>query len=267
MAFHCAQQRVFALPRDQQSPTHIALQSSQGLWQATLPCWQAEPLDWLIICTKAQATLEALQPWQPHLAQVKNILLLQNGMGQQAQLACWLAEQHLSCTLWAGMSTEGAYRQQQRIVYAGVGKNIIGVWPQGDSQAILPPKTELTHNIEHQLRNKLAINAVINPLTAYLGCLNGELLSQPDYRQKMLAVCDEVAGLYQALNWPLDQPLRDYAQQVAQTTANNRSSTLQDKEAGRATELPYISGFLLEHAQQIGYPMPLSAELLHHLDN
>lgn len=264
-AFHCAEHQLYALPRDQHSASHIQVQAPNQHWQAQLPCWQGEPLDWLVVCTKAAATLSALQAWQPYLSKVSNLLLLQNGMGQQQQVADWLQQQKLEPVLWAGMSTEGAYRLNDTVVYAGIGKNLIGLWPQGHSTITALPHTELVTDIKHRLLNKLAINAVINPLTALLRCLNGELVTNTEYREQCLALSHEVSQLYRALGWQLEQPLDELALQVASATAQNRSSTLQDIEAGRSTELPYICGFLLEQAQQIGYPMPLTAKLLHAL--
>src|SRR5690606_33053263 len=111
LAYHWRDHSLYALPRDQHSPVTVQVQDQQQLWQQELPCWQGEPLDWLVVCTKAGDTLNALQAWQPLLSAVPELLLLQNGMGQQQQTADWLNQQKLSCRLWAGMSTEGAYRE------------------------------------------------------------------------------------------------------------------------------------------------------------
>lgn len=264
MAYHWRDQQVFALPRTQQ-PTPVsvlpqALAQSQ-LWQAELPCWQGEPLDWLVVCTKAADTLPALQAWQQHLLQVNNLLLIQNGMGQQQQVAEWLKQKSLVLPLWTGICTEGAFKQKDTVVYAGVGKTLAGLWSAQPSSQPLPEPLEYNADISTLLKQKLAINAVINPLTGLLKCRNGELISNSLYREQLLALCAEISGLYQALSWPLSQPLAEHAQQVAQATAQNKSSTLQDIEAGRRTELAYISGFLLEQAQAIGYSVPLSREL------
>lgn len=250
MAYHWRNQQLWALARHA-SNTHISvLPQALGItepWHIQLPQWQGQPLDWLVVCTKAADTLDALKSWQPLLAQVKNLLLIQNGMGQQQQVGDWLQALNLKLPLWVGMCTEGAFKHNDQVIYAGVGKTIIGPWP--------------SQRIATLIQQKLAINAVINPLTALFKCRNGELVSQPHYQEQLLALCDEIAGLYQALGWPLQQPLRQQALQVAKATANNKSSTLQDLEAGRPTELAFISGFLLEQARTIGYPLPLSAKL------
>lgn len=263
MAYHWRQQQLFALPRQRHSTSISVLPQALGrpLWHAKLPYWQGQPLNWLVVCTKAADTLPALQAWQTQLSQVGNLLLIQNGMGQQQQVAEWLKQQGLALPLWAGMCTEGAFRQNSTVVYAGVGKTLVGLWPSLPSSQPLPKPLEYSADISAALKQKLAINAVINPLTGLLKCRNGELLSNPLYREQLLALCAEISELYQALGWSLSQPLAEHAQQVAQATAQNKSSTLQDIEAGRNTELAYITGFLLEQAQAIGYSVPLSREL------
>lgn len=268
MALHWQQQHLFSLPRDRHSASHLRVQHGQQRWQATLPCWQGQPLDWLVVCTKAADTLPALQNWQPHLPQVQRLLLIQNGMGQQQAVADWLRAQDLSIPLWAGMSTEGAYRDGDTIVYAGCGDNLIGRWPAVPGHTDntgLPPHTRCVDDIATHLRTKLAINAVINPLTAHLRCHNGELLSNPGYRQQLDGLSQEIAGFYSALGWPEASGLTERVQQVAAATAANQSSTLQDVLHNRPTELPYICGYLLQIAAEKHYALPLTAALYRQL--
>lgn len=269
MAYHWREHSLFALPRLVQSSVLVKVQTHAQLWQAELPYWQAEPLDWLVVCTKAADTLNALQRWQHFLPYTQRILLLQNGLGQQQQVIDWLQQQKLSIPLWAAMCTEGAYRDNDKVVYAGVGETLIGLWADSNSSAVSSeltatntlPKTEVSANIKQHLLKKLAINAVINPLTAYYRCKNGELVNNPVLKQQLIALSEEVGGLYQALHWPLNKPLPELCQQVALATADNTSSTLQDVLANRPTELPFISGYLLEQAHSIAYDLPLTQQL------
>lgn len=266
MAYHWREQTLVALPRDQQSSTHIQVQHHEQCWQAQLPCWQGEPLDWLVLCTKAGDSLNALSAWRTYLPNVKRILLLQNGMGQHDECQHWLEQENLACELWAAMSTEGAYRTETTVHYAGQGETLIGAWQTSQTISVMAlPQTRIVADIHTHLRTKLAINAVINPLTALLHCPNGELLSQANYRQQLLALSDEVAALYQALNWHLPQPLTELVLNVAQRTAHNRSSTLQDVLNQRPTELPYISGYLQKQAQTLGMELPITTQLLKQL--
>ena len=275
MAWHWRSCNLSVLPRDGHSDINLRLQTRSGDVQAVhLPCWQGEPLDWLVVTTKAGDTLNALKAWRAKLPAVKRLLLLQNGMGQQDETAQWLEQQALPCELWAGISTEGAYRTQDAqgplVIYAGEGSNVAGRWPTRQTRAAqagcpLPPGIRFVDDIRTPVREKLAVNAVINPLTGLLRCTNGELANNPDYRRQLLALAAEIAGLYSHLGWTLSIPLPERALAVARATAANRSSTLQDILAGRSTELSCITGYLLHCADRINYPLPLSRALYQQL--
>lgn len=252
MAWHWRSQRLFCLSRSQQG-CERRIQDQQGANHTLLlPHWDHAPTDWLVITTKAADTLNALRPLQPDLPRINNILLLQNGMGQQQQVAEWLSQFSQAPQLWVGISTEGAYRpSQQQVIWAGCGETCIGRWSeQGRIPAPALPNTRSVSDIHTRMRAKLAINAVINPMTAVLQCRNGELLSNADYSRQMTLLADEIQWLYQQLGWSLDFSLAQRAAEVAQATANNRSSSLQDVLNQRPTELNYITGFLLQQAQK-----------------
>lgn len=283
MAWRWRQCTLFALGREPAQTRTLTLDTLDGQReQFNLPAWDGSPLDWLVITTKAGDTLTALQPWLPYLTGVKRLLLLQNGMGQHEAVAAWLQQQALPCELWAGVSTEGAYRLhdngQMRVVHAGAGATQAGpLMPDLKCEPVpelipepiaeLPPAVTLSADIRQPMREKLAINAIINPLTGLLRCANGELVDNPAYQLRLLALADEIAGLYQALSWPLSTPLRQRAIAVATATGANRSSTLQDILAGRATELPWICGYLLHCAEDIQYPLPLTQAMYEQLQN
>ncbi len=81
------------------------------------------PTNRLIVCTKAQDSLSALNSVKPHLADNCRILLLQNGMGSQQIIRDALPTQ----TIWAGSSNDGAYLSAPfEVCHAGQGQNWIG---------------------------------------------------------------------------------------------------------------------------------------------
>ena len=274
IAWHNRALQPLALPRQPQSITPRRLIDRDGVaHDFDLPSWDGTDLDWLIVTTKAGDTLTALTPWQAQLPAVKRIVLLQNGMGQHEQCASWLQQQKSACELWAAISTEGAYRSSSgdrpEVVYAGSGSTLLGkLHPQDTIEPAvvpLPAGFSLCDDIQQPMREKLAINAVINPLTGLYLCPNGELLQQPEYRQHLLQLAGEVDAFFAHQQWPLAAPLTERAVAVATATAANRSSTLQDILAGRPTELAWICGYLLQCADEAGYSLPITAKLYQQL--
>lgn len=273
LAYHWRELSPFCVSRNQ-NPCHRQLIiTDQHQHTLDLPVWQANqhkqnPLEWLVVTTKASDTLTALKPLESAMASVKRILLLQNGMGQQQQIADWLQTLEKAPELWAGISTEGAYRRgDEQVFYAGHGETVIGRWIEHHNQAssnpVLPGVSEV-NDIQQRIQAKLAINAVINPLTAVFRCRNGELVENPAYKQKLEQLAEETQNFFEAHDWQLPFILKQRAAEVAQATAANQSSTLQDILNQRPTELAYINGFLLRQAQQ-QQDLPLTRQLMQQL--
>ncbi|WP_067515149.1 2-dehydropantoate 2-reductase [Endozoicomonas ascidiicola] len=233
----------------------------------TTPAHLNHPISRLIVCTKAQDALPALESLRPHLANTCNILLLQNGMGSQQAIA----ETFPDHTIWAGSSTDGAYLEAPfHVVHAGKGRNWIGPMttsPPGTFDELLnnfPLAVETCEHIEEKLWQKLAINCCINGLTALFNCRNGELLDGAERQQQLEHLIEETALILQQSG--MENPhLKEQVFNVCHATANNISSTCQDARLGRKTELPFINGFLINRASALNLPLPAHQSLLQQL--
>jgi 2-dehydropantoate 2-reductase len=224
-----------------------------------------ENIDHLLVTTKAYMVLPALASVRHRLRDATNVVLMVNGMGLDA--AIHKAHPGLSLTL--ATTTEGAYRRADgSVCHAGSGRTLMGA---AGGTASAPPWFDLfsrsvpdchwEDDMATNLWRKLAINAAINPLTAVLGCSNGELAGEPAGRVR--ALCAEIttvadaAGMARAV-----EELERIVFDVINSTANNRSSMLQDVEAGRPTEIEYITGWLVEQANKLGVDAANNTRLL-----
>jgi len=228
----------------------------------------ASPILKLLACTKAPALLPALEQIAHRIAPGATVVLLQNGMGFHDAVATLLPQARVFCAL----TTEGAFREGAFSVrHAGRGETLLGAWCAADAAAASAVASELggsglrvrlAENIHQALWKKLAVNCAINPLTALHGCANGELLTQPALRCEFDAVCAELAVILAGLGHADIAPgIAEEAARVARATAANRSSMRQDLEAGRETEIAFITGFLCERAREAGLPCPLNEAL------
>jgi 2-dehydropantoate 2-reductase len=139
------------------------------------------------------------------------------------------------------------------------------------------------------IRRKLAVNAVINPLTALLGCRNGQLMNLPPRSRIMALLCWETSLVFAAemrresTLWLEDMQsrgvdtkdvtipslpkslspssLEEEVTRVAQLTRNNVSSMLQDVRRGRITEIYYINGYLAKLGRELGVRTPYNIAL------
>jgi len=219
----------------------------------------ASPISRVIIATKAYDAVTALNSVQPCLAKDAQVLLLQNGLGSQQAIL----KQYPDLALYACSSTEGAYKQDAHtVVHAGHGENIIGPLntkaQQNRLTEWLPTNTYSWHdNINQVLWRKFMINCAINPLTVIYQCQNGELISNPDYFNHMMSICQEIDQLTQAKGYQ-EVAAIELAQQVCKKTANNYSSMLQDTKKGHQTEIDFMTGFFIEEARKHQIAVPFS---------
>ena len=219
----------------------------------------------LLVATKAYDARAAVADVAHRLAPDGVVLLLVNGMGLAQQLRADWPDLAIFC----GTSTAGAYtRAAQHIVQAGQGETRIG--RQGEQAA--PPWFELWRRgvancvwdaaIDTALWQKLAVNCVINPLTALHRCPNGALATQPALARQVQQLCSEVSAISEAAGFAgVACTLSDTVASVIAGTADNRSSMLQDIEHRRPTEIDYITGYLLHVAAQHGIGAPLNRAL------
>ncbi len=105
--------------------------------------------------------------------------------------------------------------------------------------------------------NKLIINAAINPLTALLRVKNGRLLAIPPARELMGVLAREVASVAESLGvtLPFAAPEKS-VEEVAQSTADNISSMLQDVLRGAPTEVDAINGAVVHKGEEMKVRTP-----------
>ena len=256
---------IFALPRKSNRLSYsFQLIRDNEYQNYHWPIWQGEPLEIVILCCKASQCQQALQQWRSAIHSETQIVLLQNGLGQHEHVAKLFPKN----TIFAASTTEGAFRSQPDIVtHAGKGQTQWGLY-SGMEQALKLPISSLkgehawTEDITQVLLDKLAINATINPLTVKYQCKNGELLSQSDYLSDLKALCEETEHFFQKMHWSLSFNLFEKSQLIAQLTANNISSMLQDVKNNRPTEIDFINGYLLNKAAKNNLQLPLSQSLV-----
>jgi 2-dehydropantoate 2-reductase len=109
---------------------------------------------------------------------------------------------------------------------------------------------------------KLCVSCGINGLTALLRIPNGELLSRPTATDLMVRAATECASVANAMG--INLPFADIAahvKQVAEKTAENRSSMLQDILRNAPTECDAINGAVAREGLRIGIQTPVNEML------
>jgi 2-dehydropantoate 2-reductase len=116
----------------------------------------------------------------------------------------------------------------------------------------------LTGALDGLLWGKLAVSAGINALTALLDIPNGELLARPDASELMLAAARETESVAAAKGIELPFEAAERVRAVAELTAGNHSSMLQDMRRGAPTEIEAINCAITREAVRQGVPAPVN---------
>ena len=245
----------------------------------------------LIVSVKAPNTIAALSSVANRLTRDSTVLFLQNGMGILDEVNTKVFPNiETRPNYLLGIITHGLYRRGTfGVTHAGLGTLAIGAVLRHQSRGsnsnqertrntIAPSSRYILRTLtrtpvlaavgfgsmdimQHQIE-KLAINAIINPLTVMFDCKNGELLENFSVTRVMRLLLFEISLVIRSLpelqNVPNVEvrysPQRLEAQviRIARQTSSNTSSMLQDVRAGRQTEVEYINGYIVRRGEEMG---------------
>ena len=220
--------------------------------------------DLVIVLVKSFDTERAAASLAAHLPPGTPVLTLQNGLGNAEALGAHLKQN----PILAGTTSFGAQRERPGVVkLTGRGDCEIGAWNRA-AEIHLEPAAQLlsrcgipcaiSGNVMTALWKKLAVSAVVNPLTAILRVPNGALLEHEELAPVFSEVLEEVCRVVAEYRIPLPPPaqLLQEVRRVCQITAANHSSMLRDVEQGRRTEMDSINGAVVRLASERGVPAP-----------
>lgn len=225
-----------------------------------------EQSDLLLITVKAWQVEAALLPLLNKLDTSTILLFMHNGMGAIDQLASHI--QPFPIVL--ATTTHGALKSSpQHVLHTGQGQTQLGSYnPLGAQCSFLADvfshalfEAKWNPMINNALWHKLAINCVINPLTALHQCKNGQL-AQTQYHTKIQKISTEVVDVMKANGIEVDaSSLLETIYHVIQATAENYSSMHQDIHNRRRSEIDFITGYLLSSAEKKHIEVPVNTAL------
>lgn len=218
-----------------------------------------KPIDNLLLCTKSQDAQSALRSVLHLLHPKSRVLLLQNGIKAQREIARAFPELTLFCL----STSHGAYRKGPfDVVHAGCSDTYLGCFtpheifssePNPALLCALPVEVMHIHwdrDITKRLWTKFAINCAINALTVVYDCRNGDLLTLPAAVADLASLCAEIEHILASVpEYTANLNLTEEVEKVLRATAENFSSTLQDVRLGRPIEIDYFNPYLCELAQ------------------
>jgi len=263
-------------------PAQIATVSQTGIWVTELDgarhhfrltitnCLETvQAADFGLILVKSHQTAVVSHKIAQVLTPAGLVITLQNGLGNQEQLAAVLGSERVT----VGATAQGAtVVAPGEVRHAGAGATQIAALPRDNRRvlefAVLLNQagimTTLVENAVSLVWGKLAVNVGINPLTALFNLPNGGLLDNGLLQHAVRCAAREVAVVAAAQGIAL--PYADAALhtlEVARATAANISSMLQDVRRAAPTEIEAICGAVVRQGAVWQVPTPMNRLLLH----
>jgi 2-dehydropantoate 2-reductase len=209
-----------------------------------------------LVLVKSRQTEHSASQLAECLADDGLAVTLQNGLGNDTILSNTLGLQRVS----RGVTTLGGTLLAPGFVRSG-GEGEITLEAHShlagleEMLRLARFDVSIAENMEPVVWGKLIVNAAINPLTALLRVKNGDLLTNPSACALMEQLANEAAQVAEAfaVALPFLDPKRA-VEEVAQRTAENISSMLQDVLRGATTEVDAINGAVVRMGEQKGVP-------------
>jgi 2-dehydropantoate 2-reductase len=216
----------------------------------------------VIVLVKSVDTAAAMRAIRPHVRADLVVLTLQNGLGNAQMIRSALGE---GPRVLVGVTSQAATRTSPGMVrHTGTGPTLIGIRDAIDTSIASQLATILSDaglpaapvaDIDRWIWRKLALNAAINGLTALGDFSNGMIATDETLLDAAEIIAEEVASVARANGIELGS-MRGSILETATATADNRSSMLQDLDAGRPTEVDAIHGAVLAAGQETGIATP-----------
>jgi 2-dehydropantoate 2-reductase len=235
----------------QYSYTHLQGLSEQCYYQVAQE-QQLNQADIVLLCVKSYQVKNVLADIGTKLNKDAIIILAHNGMGTLTDIKHGALHQH---TILALLTTHGCARPMPKhIIHTGSGNSDLGLLSGNITNTSIEnitsffqqalPNVQWRNNIIEKQWRKLAVNCVINPLTALYNINNGEINSTK-FTDIKTALINEVVQVASTEQYQLNQEeLIRLVNQVAIATAKNCSSMRADILAKRKTEIDYINGYI-----------------------
>ena len=236
------------------SDEHIALNANSDV--AAL-----KDAELVLFCVKSSDTESAGAQMKAYLRKDAPVLSLQNGVDNAQRLQAVLGQDVIATVVYVATAMAGPGHVQ----HFGRGDLVLGQHARSEQLAQLLSESGIpstvSNNVQGALWTKLIINCTYNAASAITQRPYGELVQQPGMWQLMRSAHDECIAVAHAAGVKLDAPLWPMIENIARTMQGQYSSTAQDLQKNKATEIDHLNGFIVRQGQQLGVSTPVNAAL------
>ncbi len=229
------------------------------------------PADLVLVAVKSHHLADSFPSIAPLLHDHTQILPLLNGITAQDMLAAAFGWPRI---LYGYVYCESSMRNGHAVVQNGINKIVFGEVantppsPRVQAVAAFFERAGIAFDIPPDMRTaqwrKYILNIGINQAQGMLRKPCRELQENPEAMRLARTLMDEAAAVATALGIPGASEIPPWAEAVIRSAApENKTSMLQDIEAGRAPETDIFAETLCRLGRQCGVPTPANEMALH----
>lgn len=244
----------------------LLINGEEVLFDFLIPSEQVEKADLIIIATKYNQLGEALDLIEPIVGYNTQILSLLNGITSEEIIASRYGWHRTVYGLCFGID---AVRENGQINYGNIGRIVFGEVDNTEkTERVMAIEEVLTRNhIPYEIPDdflrvqwrKFMINVGSNLTSAVMLAPYGVYQNIPEAQTLMLNVMKEVMVIANAKGIALGQSDIDgYMKLLPTFDPEGKSSTHQDMEAGRKTEVDMFAGVVCNLGDELGIDTPLN---------
>ena len=254
-------------------PSHVESIQKQGLLLETLAFTervaasagsdpaQVHDAALVLCCVKSNDTAAAATAMAPFLSGDAVVLSLQNGVDNAQQLSTLLGREVFPAVVYVAAEMAGA----GHVRHHGRGELLIGPSPHAERLVTLfataGVSVQISDNVSGALWTKLIINCVINALSAITRLPYGPLAKIPGMEAVMRDVLAECQAVAKADGIDLPDSLWASIEGIMRSMPTQRSSTAQDVERGKRSEIDHLNGYMVERGRVLGVATPVNRML------
>lgn len=221
----------------------------------------------ILFCVKTTDNRTAARALAPVLDENAIVVSLQNGVENAAEIREAAGIEAVPAAVYVAASVQGP----GQIRHVARGDLVIG--PPNDRTKRAAGIFEsagiacrVSENIEGELWKKLIWNCALNAVSALGRARYAEVAESAEARKMVRAVVEEVFAVGRAAGVALPgiesaEAAMDGAMKIATQMKEARSSTAQDLQRGRRTEIDSLNGYISRRGAELGVPTPVNQAL------
>jgi len=221
----------------------------------------------ILFSVKANDTAETAKQIAPFLQPDATVVCLQNGVDNADRVRAATNVVTVPAVVYVAVSVP----EFGRVKHLARGDLIIGPLSERTTEVAnvfnrAAISCRISENIEGELWVKLLCNCALNAISALGHARYGQIVQSGDAKQLMQDVVDEVLAVARAAGVVLPgvddcESGMAAAMKIATQMADAFSSTAQDLNRGRPTEIDALNGYIVRQGAALAVPVPINGAL------